>query len=97
LDEALDRLLKLTNESPHPVALWSLKYEQRGYTLPETSANLVGEEAKTITFPPLSLDLAFDETVLNTVKEAWQTIMGPDTQDFLVFEDRNPMGDDDEE
>jgi hypothetical protein len=49
-------------------------------------------------FPSSSLDIAFDDSMLDRVKEAWQKIMGEETnpQDFLMFPDREGIADDDE-
>lgn len=41
-------------------------------------------------FPPPSVDLAFDDSILDSVKEMWQRIMGEEVVrgDFLRFDDR---------
>ncbi|GAA5231340.1 hypothetical protein GCM10025794_31660 [Massilia kyonggiensis] len=45
--------------------------------------------ANILSFPPPSLDLAFDDGVIDTVKEAWKIIMGDQaSDDFMNFEDR---------
>jgi hypothetical protein len=44
-----------------------------------------------------SLDLVFDESVLDLVKAQWRDIVGENGGDFLAFEDRNPVGDDEDE
>ncbi|TID19405.1 putative secreted protein [Venturia nashicola] len=89
-------ILQLTHsveESEKPQILWQLQYQQR-CDAPSTSDD-VGEE-KAIRLPVSSVDLAFDEHILDSVQAAWQRITGGQPQDFLVFEDRNPVGDDDD-
>jgi hypothetical protein len=39
----------------------------------------------------------FEESVLDDVKSQWRDIVGEDGGEFLAFEDRNPVGDDDDE
>ena len=97
MDAAISRLLDLVGESPSPRSLWTLKYEQPDQAI--TVSSDVGGPDNTIVFPAPSSDLVFDESILERVKAAWQKIMGPDfrSEDFLVFEDRNPVGDDDDE
>lgn len=51
--------------------------------------------------PPPSLDLAFDDRVVDAVKEAWAAIVGvdpdgPDGERFMVFE-RGPGNEEEEE
>lgn len=76
---------------------WTLKYQQRDQ-VPESSAP-VSSANQIIVFPEVSNDLVFDETMLVNVKEAWQKLMGSEaeSEDFLVFEDRNQVGDEEEE
>jgi hypothetical protein len=45
--------------------------------------------ANILSFPPPSLDLAFDDALIDTAKEAWKIIMGDQaSDDFMKFEDR---------
>jgi Rab proteins geranylgeranyltransferase component A len=48
-------------------------------------------------FPPPSVDLAFDDSILDSVKEMWKRIMGDevDEEDFLKFDQRG-LGDEEE-
>ena len=94
LETAVERLLQLVHESTLPEVLWALRYQQHARTLTEAS-NVQADNI--IMLPAPSLDLAFDETVLDTVKAAWQKVMGSDAQDFLKFEDRNPIGEEDDD
>jgi hypothetical protein len=42
------------------------------------------------------MDLAFDDSILDNVREVWQKITGDDAREFLVFQDREVEADDDE-
>lgn len=91
---AIAQLIQSVEEPEKPQILWQLQYQQR-CDIPPSSDNI--DEEKSITLPASSVDLAFDETILDSVKAAWQRITGDQPQDFLVFEDRNPVGDDDDD
>lgn len=49
-----------------------------------------GSFENVICIPPVSLDHAFDDTLLDVVKEAWKIVMGEEAndEDFMQFEDR---------
>ena len=51
--------------------------------------------ANLLVFQPPSLDLAFDDNVLEQVKAAWKMIMGDDAneEDFMKFQSREEMPD----
>lgn len=55
----------------------------------------------TFSFPSLPPDLAFSDTSLETVKAAWAEVMGPAAAEldaeYLKFEDREGMVDDDDD
>lgn len=91
---AIAQLIQSVEEPAKPHILWQLQYQQRCDVL-STSGD-VGEE-KSISLPASLVDLAFDENILDCVKAAWQRITGGQPQDFLVFEERNPVGDDDDD
>lgn len=40
------------------------------------------------------MDLAFDDSVLDQVKDVWQKITGGNDGEFLVFQDRETYDDD---
>jgi hypothetical protein len=51
-----------------------------------------------------SVDLAFDDAVLDNVEDAWRTVMAPDEHyqaeegnRYMVFEDREPVNINDDE
>jgi hypothetical protein len=89
--------MKLVNDDPQPtVVLWSMRYEQRGQ-LSRDPAGITIDNNQIIHFPPPSTDLAFDEAVLDSVEAAYGKIMGAEARGFLVFEDRNPDAEEDDD
>ena len=53
-------------------------------------------DSRMIVFPVPSLDLSFDDSIIDTVKSAWEKIMGSeigDATDFMQFENREGMVD----
>ena len=93
LETAINRLLQSVSEANAKV-LWSLRYTQLGRTstIPDAVEALKSSSPSdnVICFPPPSLDHAFDDQLLDMVKEAWKTVMGEDAADeeFMNFEDR---------
>ncbi|KAI1851158.1 hypothetical protein JX265_013276 [Neoarthrinium moseri] len=88
LEQALGSLLATAAEQETPICLYQLYYEQtvsEGTPLVET----VGAVPK-FSFPSPSPNLAFDDSSLDTVKQAWKQVMGDEAQDdeFMIFEDR---------
>lgn len=94
IEQAVGKLLDSAAD-PEAKVLWALRYTQLGRS-DETPSELTVLPHNILAFPPPSLDLAFDDSVLDTVKEAWRLVMGHETagQEYMVFEDREP---DDEE
>ncbi|KAL4890717.1 GDP dissociation inhibitor [Aspergillus ambiguus] len=91
IEAAVSKLLESTTDADAEV-LWSLRYTQLG-RLHEACSKLTVHPNNILSFPAPSLDLAFDDSVLDTVKEAWQIVMGNEGADheYMVFEDReNP-------
>ncbi|PYH45395.1 putative Rab geranylgeranyl transferase escort protein [Aspergillus saccharolyticus JOP 1030-1] len=88
IDTAVQQLLQSAAGSDVKV-LWSLRYTQLGRA-ESISAQPVSSPERIIRLPPPSLDLAFDDVLIDTVKNAWQTIMGDEANDheFMTFEDR---------
>ncbi|KAI4632315.1 uncharacterized protein J4E88_006122 [Alternaria novae-zelandiae] len=91
LQKAVDSLLSAEDVSPSPTILWSVEYQQQSSSGSET---LPTDTDHVIRFPPPSMDLAFDDAVLDNVKEVWQKIVGDDAGEFLVFQDREVYDDD---
>ncbi|KAK5295342.1 rab geranylgeranyl transferase escort protein-like protein [Cryomyces antarcticus] len=101
LDEAVARLLQNVGENPTPQVLWSMRYEQSSsvpHPLPPMSTvgtGNLGQSASAdhvLIFPPSSLDLAFDDAILQRVRSVWEKIMGAEAEGFMTFEDREGMG-----
>jgi hypothetical protein len=87
LTTAVDSLLGGLGESS-PRVLWSLKYHQRNIgqsTIPD---------ARSIVLPNVPVELGLPDSVLDSVKAAWQQITG-ETQGFMVFDAREGMEDED--
>lgn len=83
-------------ELPPPKVLYSLYYEQAQLSTSTTQSPNV------CLLPSSSLDLAFDDGLLENVEAAWKRVMGTrdgevESEHFLAFPDREGMGGDDEE
>lgn len=95
LDRAVTQLLESLGDSTVSQVLWNLHYQQ---AFPTANVQNVGKQSKdahVIHLAPAPFDLALPDTVLSQVKEAWQEIMGPQADNFMILEDRN--GGDDED
>ncbi|KAL4757939.1 putative Rab geranylgeranyl transferase escort protein [Aspergillus foveolatus] len=92
--DAIDRLLK-SSAGPNARVLWSLRYTQLGRAVKGDTrpANVVLDNV--IRFPAPSLDLAFDDSTIDLVKDAWSVIMGDEASpdDFMKFEEREDYDD----
>lgn len=96
IESAVEKLLQ-SGAEPAARVLWSLRYTQLGRAAVggETRpANVVS--GNVIRFPAPSLDLAFDDSTIDLVKDAWTTIMGDEasSEEFMKFEDREAYDDD---
>lgn len=57
----------------------------------------LSNDPRMIQLPDLGPDLALEDSVLRNVKAAWEKIVGEDVEaGFMIFEDREGMGDEDE-
>jgi hypothetical protein len=86
LDLAVKSLLyQVDSDESETVVLWNMYYEQRG--VPERSE---ASKDGLFSIPPSSLDLAFDDGVMETVRDAWRFVLGDEAkdEDFLCFPDR---------
>ncbi|KAJ6786290.1 hypothetical protein PWT90_00830 [Aphanocladium album] len=76
--------------------IYKLQYEQRGAKVPSLH---VGED-DSVTFGAPVLDLAFRDTMLQPVRQAWEKFTGHTGEDadaeYLAFEDREGVNDDDD-
>jgi hypothetical protein len=95
LRRAVEALTSSVDVAPHPTVLWSVQYEKCSNITDPSSAQT--PDAHILEFSGSSLDLAFDESKLDRVRDVWQKIVGDDAGQFLVFEDREGNRDDDEE
>lgn len=92
LEKGVQALLSSVDLTPSPITLWSVRYRQQPSS---ESGSLSNMNDHIVRFPPLSMDLAFDDSILDQVKEVWQKIVGEGAEgEFLVFQDREPYDDD---
>ena len=95
IESAVDRLIQA--EGLHARVLWSLRYTQSGRLSNGKPGRLTVEEEapNCYCFPPSSLDLAFEDDILDLVKEAWKIVVGDeaDDADFMTFDDREGASD----
>ncbi|KAE8144394.1 GDP dissociation inhibitor [Aspergillus avenaceus] len=92
IENAVHRLLQSATEAEAKI-MWSLRYTQLGLGNDVADAHkweLQRPSANILRIPPPSLDLAFDDAMINLVKNAWKVIMGEEANDdeFMNFEDR---------
>ncbi|KAM3436955.1 hypothetical protein MY4824_004056 [Beauveria thailandica] len=97
LDAALSSLLRAASEGSAALeVVYKLRYEQRG---PRTPSLDTGED-DIATFGAPVLDLAFRDTMLQPVGQAWQKLTGKVGEEmdaeYLVFEDREGVSDEDD-
>ncbi|KAF4549854.1 GDP dissociation inhibitor-like protein [Elsinoe fawcettii] len=88
LEAALSRLLESTPEDPRPQVLWSLKHEVRS---PAEGAEVASDAKETAMyrFVESADGPVFDDQVIESVKQAWQSISGETEDAFMRFVDRN--------
>lgn len=91
LKKAIRGLLVAVLVNPMPDILWSAEYRQHASSGSEALPD--GNE-HVLRFPTPSMDLAFDDAILDNVEEVWQKIVGEDGGEFLVFQDREQYDDD---
>ena len=100
LKTATSEFLDAVQETPIPVALWSMQYEQTVPPDPQSSPPETQPHGadQNIVLAPMPLDLAFDDAVIETVRDAWRRISGDKVEDapFMVFEDREALANADE-
>lgn len=85
LQKAVDALLASVEVSHTPDVLWSAQYQQHASSGSEI---LPADNKQVLVFPPPLMDHVFDDTILDSVKDVWQKIVGEDEGEFLVFQDR---------
>lgn len=87
LATAVGDLLQSLDETPSRV-LWSLTYHQKSV---DRSGDVV---TNTIILPNVPVEIGLPDSVLDSVKTAWERITG-ETDGFMVFEAREGMEDED--
>ncbi|PWY83521.1 rab geranylgeranyl transferase escort protein [Aspergillus heteromorphus CBS 117.55] len=91
IENAVQKLLEMAAD-PNAKVLWSLRYTQLGRSSVDGTPvpNITCPSKNVICLPPASLDLAFDDSLIDTVKNAWELIMGEEASqhEFMQFEDR---------
>lgn len=95
LERAVDRLLQA--EGPQAIALWSMRYTQLGrLSNGGTPPSIQTHSPHVYSFPPPSLDLAFEDETVDMIKQAWVKIVGDEVahDEFMIFEDREGTSDD---
>jgi len=91
LDQAVQLLLSEASGEDPPSVFWTLRYRQRpgtSHTKVEPTVEKPIREG-VLAFPPLSSDLALDDSIIERVKEVWQKVSGLSPEDFMVFEHGN--------
>lgn len=91
LNQSISNLLSAVDEPNAPSILWKLQYSQRGPTAVRTRSPSFDPALPSTVFGPPSLDLAFDDVMLDNVKSAWDKIVGTDGGDFLRFPSREGL------
>ncbi|KAB8202414.1 GDP dissociation inhibitor-domain-containing protein [Aspergillus parasiticus] len=99
IESAVRRLLQ-SNAEPDAKVLWSLRYTQLGLSSNGANAHsskFEGPSSNILCFPPPSLDLGFDDALIDRVKEVWKLVMGDEAneQEFMNFEEREHADDED--
>ncbi|EJP66347.1 rab protein geranylgeranyltransferase component A [Beauveria bassiana ARSEF 2860] len=96
LDAALSSLLHAASEGSATLeVVYKLQYEQLGARTPSLDTT----EDDVVTFGAPVLDLAFRDTMLQPVGQAWEKLTGKAGEidaEYLVFEDREGVSDDDD-
>lgn len=93
LQAAVSALVSAVDVTPRPSILYSIQYEQSASSPPSALSPLQNE--RVLSFPASGLDLAFDDEIIDGVKDVWRRIVGDgeDAGEFLVFEDRESYDD----
>jgi Rab proteins geranylgeranyltransferase component A len=93
LDRAVSALLNSIDEQPKPHVLWKMQYQQRAYS---PAGNPYNAEAGILELPTLTDGIVLHDHVLDAVKEVWRKITGEAEENFMKFEARDGIVDDDE-
>ncbi|MCJ1379798.1 Rab proteins geranylgeranyltransferase component A [Xylographa soralifera] len=96
LDIAIQKFFMTFAEEERPSSLWRLQYSQHQPHQEHESQSKIDINDSVISFPEPSTDLAFDDSILTSVRGAWNKISGY-TEGFMQFEDREVGAYDDED
>ena len=101
LEAALTLLLSaLGSGDTAPKMIWQLRYEQ---AVPDNTLGATNDsQTGLFTFAPAAPELAFSDSLLDPVKDAWRAVLGADAAaeadgSYMKFEDREGVADDDEQ
>ncbi|KAH0543193.1 hypothetical protein FGG08_002454 [Glutinoglossum americanum] len=104
LDQAIENLLESVDDESTPKVLYQIRYTQTSASSssdkvqePEAPPPASSALENVLLFPPPSLDLVFDDSILERVRTFWRMIVGEggdegDEGEFMVFEDREGLG-----
>ena len=91
LELGLQRLLEIIEEEPRPRVLWNLRYSRQELDAQDATGKLVRVKTpasnRVLILPDLASGLAFDDSILEHVRLAWQKITGL-SDGFMHFEGR---------
>jgi Rab proteins geranylgeranyltransferase component A len=95
LEAAVSKLLDVfADEDGNPTVLWSLRFTQLGLACEDDSQRGTVYRSpisdRIICFPPPSLDISFEDGIIDDVKAAWRILMGGGISDseFMNFDNR---------
>ncbi|OAL73733.1 rab geranylgeranyl transferase escort protein [Trichophyton violaceum] len=98
LENAVDNFLKSVDSKA--TVIWGAHFTQLGCLEREVAVNenIKGSHDNVFSFPAPALDLAFDDALIDQVKQVWKAIMGDeaDENNFLKFDDREGTIDEEE-
>lgn len=74
--------------------LWEMSYTSQSLSIdnpPVPTSFTSDPSGRILAFPPQPHDIAFDDSILDTVKAAWEKIMGPAAEgvEFMRFEPKS--------
>ena len=101
LQAAVSRLIGSIKEEPPATALWYMHYDQKyepPATIDDYDANTKCEDLANdhiLRLPDLQPGLALEDDVLKHVQAVYNRIVGDEGAAFMMFEDREGTGDDD--
>lgn len=100
VQKAVELLLESFADSENkPTVLWRLCFTQIGSLDLSDSVDKIHRSStsdQVLFFPPPSLDLSFDDEVVESVRAGWKAVAGDeahDDDDFMKFEDREDYDD----